>query len=185
MKMYGFFEINLSYIRLMNIIKTLEKIILRQCKVLYILYILKSMETAKAKIRRRRNRYDYREYILKATITDGKYEKYGYNIDYRSDYAEFLKEKGLLVYACNWYPEGDPRVMWYIQGTPEQINIAINKGKGFNRTKKNGQKNFFTFSTKKYDEVYLAKIPYDPNYSTCDFTTFMATLPETYGKTEH
>ena len=142
------------------------------------------MESVKTKIKRR-NRYDYRGCILKATITDGKYEKYGKNMDYRRDYAEFLKQKGLLVYACNWYPEGDPRVMWYIQGTPEQLNIAINKGKYFNITKRDGQKNFFTFRTKKYDEVYLAKIPYDPNYSTCDFTTFMATLPETYGKTEH
>ena len=134
------------------------------------------METAKGKIRR--NRYDYRGYILKATITNGKHEDYGYDVDYRRIYADFLKEQELLVYACNWYPEGDPRVMWYIQGTPEQINIAIHKGKGFNMTK-----NFFTFRTKKYDEVYLAKIPYDPNYSTCDFTTFMAALPETYGKT--
>ena len=141
------------------------------------------METAKGK--KRRNRYDYRGYILKATITNGKHENYGYAVDYRRIYAEFLKEQELLVYACNWYPEGDPRVMWYIQGTQEQINITINKGKGFNRPKRDGGKNFFTFSTKKYDEVYLAKIPYDPNYSTCDFTTFMAALPETYGKTEH
>ena len=138
------------------------------------------METAKGKIRRRRNRYDYRGYILKATITNGKHEDYEYDVDYRRIYADFLKEQGLLAYACNWYPECDPRVMWYIQGTPEQINIAIHKGKGFNMAK-----NFFTFRTKKYDEVYLAKIPYDPNYSTCDFTTFMAALPETYGKTEH
>ena len=100
------------------------------------------METAKAKIRRRRNRYDYRGCVVKATITDGVRCGENINIDYRRDYAEFLKQRGLLVYACNWHPQGDPRVMWYIQGTPEQLNIAIERGRYFNITKRDGRKNF-------------------------------------------
>ena len=140
------------------------------------------METHKAKIIRR-NRYDYRGCVVKATITDGVRYGENINIDYRRDYTEFLKQQGLLVYACNWHPQADPRVMWYIQGTPTQLRIAIERGQAFNRTKRDGRKNFFTWRGKKYDEVYLAKECYDPNYSTCDFATFMTALPETYGKT--
>ena len=139
------------------------------------------METHKT-TQRRRKQGDYRGYVLKATITDGV--RYGENIDYRQDYTKFLKERGLLVYACNWHPKADPRVMWYIQGTPRQLRIAIERGKDFNRVKRNGTKNFFTWTTKKYDEVYLAKECYDPKYSTCDFATFMTALPKTYGKTK-
>ena len=128
----------------------------------------------------KRKRDDYRGRVIKATITDGvQYEK---NIDYRKDYTEFLKEHGLLVYACNWHPQGDPRVMWYIQGTARELKMVVERGKDFNTTKRDGRKNFFTWRAKNYDEVYLAKLTYDPNYSTCDFTTFMETLPKTYGE---
>ena len=140
------------------------------------------METHKATQRRKPG--DYRGYVVKATITDGVRYGENINIDYRQDYTKFLKERGLLVYACNWHPQADPRVMWYIQGTPRELRIAIERGKDFNRTKRDGRKNFFTWRTKKYDEVYLAKECYDPNYSTCDFATFMTALPETYGKTK-
>ena len=140
------------------------------------------METHKATIRRKRD--DYRGRVVKATITDGvRYGEY-INIDYRQDYTEYLKQQGLLVYACNWHPKGDPRVTWYIQGTPTALLQAVARGKAFNRTKRDGRKNFFTWRAKKYDEVYLAKECYDPNYSTCDFATFMTALPETYGKTK-
>ena len=141
------------------------------------------MESTKGKIRRMRG--DCRGCILKATITNGEHEKWGYTVDYRRKYTNFLKEQELLAYACNWYPEGDPRVMWYVQGTEEKLKMAIAEGKRYNNRKRDGGKNLFTYSTKKYDEVYLAKIPYDPNYSNCDFTTFMTALPETYGNTEH
>ena len=140
------------------------------------------METAKAKIRRR-SKYDYRGCVVKALITDGVQCGEIINIDYRRDYTEFLKQQELLVYACNWHPQADPRVMWYIQGTPEQLRIAIERGQAFNRTKRDGRKNFFTWRSKKYNEVYFAKECYDPNYSTCDFTTFMTALPKTYRKT--
>ena len=141
------------------------------------------METAKAKIRRRRSKYDYRGCVVKALITDGVQCGEIINIDYRRDYTEFLKQQELLIYACNWHPQADPRVMWYIQGTPEQLRIAIERGQAFNRTKRDGRKNFFTWRSKKYNEVYLAKECYDPNYSTCDFTAFMTALPKTYEKT--
>ena len=139
------------------------------------------MENHKTTIKRKK-RDDYMGYVVKATITDGV--RYGENIDYRQDYTEFLKQRGLLVYACNWYPQGDPRVMWYIQGTPTALKIAVERGKDFNIKKRDGRKGFFTWRTKKYDELYLAKECYDAKYSTCDFTTFMAALPETYGKTK-
>ena len=135
------------------------------------------METTKEKKRRRRMRGDCRGCILKATITNGERERFGHTIDYRRIFADYLKEKDLLAYACNYYSEGDPRILWYVQGTR-------NQGQRYNNGKRNGEKNIFTYATKKYNEVYLAKIPYDPNYSNCDFTKFMTTLPETYEKTE-
>ena len=138
------------------------------------------METRKAIMRRKRD--DYRGYVLKATITDGVRYGENINIDYRQAYTKFLKERGLLVYACNWHPQSDPRVTWYIQGTPQALRVAIERGKDFNTQKRDGRKNFFTWRTKKYDELYLAKECYDAKYSTCDFTTFMAALAETYGK---
>ena len=134
------------------------------------------MESTKGKIRRRRMRGDCRGCILKATITNG--------VDYQRKYTDFLKEQDLLAYACSWYPEGDPRVLWYVQGTEKKLKMAIAEGQRYNNRKRDGGKNLFTYSTKKYNEVYLAKIPYDPNYSNCDFTTFMTALPETYEKTE-
>ena len=142
------------------------------------------METTKEK-KGRRMRGDCRRCILKATITNGERERFGHTIDYRRMFADYLKEKDLLAYACNYYSEGDPRILWYVQGTSEKLQMALYEGRRYNTIKRVGEKNIFTYATKKYNEVYLAKIPYDPNYSNCDFTTFMAALPETYEKTEH
>ena len=147
------------------------------------------METTNGK-KRRRMRGDCRGCILKATITNGAHEKWGYAVDYRHTYTDYLKKQNLLVYACNYYSEGDPRILWYVQGTNEKLQKAIYEGLRYNNRKRDGGKIVFTYATKKYDEVYLAKIPYDPNYSNCDFTTFMTALPETYEKnrkveTEH
>ena len=141
------------------------------------------METTKEK-KRRRMRGDCRGCILKATITNGERERFGHTIDYRRMFADYLKEKDLLAYACNYYSEGDPRILWYVQGTTEKLQMALYEGRRYNAIKRVGEKNIFTYATKKYNEVYLAKIPYDQNYSNCDFTTFMAALPETYEKTE-
>ena len=141
------------------------------------------METTKGK-KRRRMRGDCRECILKATITNGERERFGYTVDYRRQFTDYLKEQDLLAYACNYYSEGDPRILWYVQGTNEKLQMAIYEGLRYNVRKRDGGKNIFTYCTKKYDEVYLAKIPYDPNYSNCDFTRFMTALPETYEKTE-
>ena len=142
------------------------------------------METTNGK-KRRRMRGDCNGCILKATITDGAHRRLGYDVDYRRTYADYLKKQNLLAYACNYYSEGDPRILWYVQGTKEKLQMAIARGKLYNNKKRDGGKIVFTYATKKYDEVYLAKIPYDPNYSNCDFTTFMKTLPETYEKAEH
>ena len=142
------------------------------------------METNKGK-KRRRMRGDCRGCILKATITNGERERLGYAVDYRRKFADYLKEQDLLAYACNYYSEGDPRILWYVQGTNEKLEKAIYEGRRYNMRKRVGDKNIFTYATKKYNEVYLAKIPYDPNYSNCDFTKFMTALPETYEKTEH
>ena len=141
------------------------------------------METTKEK-KRRRMRGDCRGCILKATLTNGERERFGHTIDYRRMFADYLKEKDLLAYACNYYSEGDPRILWYVQGTSEKLQKALYEGRRYNAIKRVGEKNIFTYATKKYNEVYLAKIPYDPNYSNCDFTTFMSALPETYEKTE-
>ena len=138
------------------------------------------MEGTKEK-KRRRMRGDCRGCILKATITNGERERPGQIIDYRRIFADYLKKQNLLGYACNYYSEGDPRILWYVQGTNEKLQMAIYEGQGYNIIKRVGEKNIFKYATKKYNEVYLAKIPYDPNYSNCDFTTFMATVPETYG----
>ena len=135
------------------------------------------METHK-----RRKRDDYRGFVVKATITDGVRYGENINIDLREEYTEYLKQQGLLVYACNWHPQGDPRVTWYIQGTPAALLAAVARGKAFNTKKRDVWKTFFTWRTKKYSELYLAKECYDTKYSTCDFTTFMEALPETYGK---
>ena len=145
------------------------------------LMTLQSMECQKGKIRRRR-KGDCHGCILKATIRNGEFEICDLTVDFRRKYTDFLKEQGLLAYACNYYAEGDPRILWYIQGTKEKLEMAIYAGSRYNNRKRDGGKNVFTYATKKYDEVYLAKIPYDPNYSNCDFTTFMAALPETYGE---
>ena len=141
------------------------------------------MESTKGKIRRMRG--DCRGCILKATITNGERERLGYTVDYRRKFADYLKEQDLLAYACNYYAEGDPRILWYIQGTREKLEMAIYAGSRYNNRTRDGGKNLFTYSTKKYEEVYLAKIPYDPSYSNCDFNTFMTALPKTYGTTEH
>ena len=141
-----------------------------------------SMEGTKEK--KRRMRGDCLGCILKATISNGEREKFGHAVDYRRRFADYLKENDLLGYACNYYSEGDPRILWYVQGTNEKLQMAIYEGQRYNNKKRDGGKNIFTYATKKYNEVYLAKIPYDPNYSNCDFTTFMTTLPETYEKTE-
>ena len=141
------------------------------------------METTKGK--KRRMKGDCGECILKVTITNGKRERWGYTVDYRRTYTDYLKKQNLLVYACNYYSEGDPRILWYIQGTHEKLQKAIYEGQHYNNGKRNGEKNIFSYSTKKYNEVRLAKIPYDPNYSNCDFTKFMTALPETYEKTVH
>ena len=122
--------------------------------------------------------------ILKATITNGEREKFGHTVDYRCIFTDYLKENDLLAYACNYYSEDDQRILWYVQGTNKKLQMAIYEGQRYNVIKRVGEKNIFTYATKKYNEVYLAKIPYDPNYSNCDFTTFMRTLPETYEKTE-
>ena len=141
------------------------------------------METTKVK--KRRMRGDCRGCILKATITNGERERPWFTLDYWRMFADYLKEKDLLAYACNYYSESDPRILWYVQGTAEKLQKALYEGLGYNNGKKKGEKTIFTYSTKKYNEVYLPKIPYDPNYSNCDFTTFMGALPETYEKTEH
>ena len=137
------------------------------------------METTKEK-KRRRMRGDCQGCILKATITDGERERSGQTIDYRRIFADYLKEKNLLAYACNYYSEGDPRILWYVQGTNEKLQMALYEGLRLSNGTKKGEKNIFKYATKKYNEVYLPKIPYDPNYSNCDFTTFMTSLPETY-----
>ena len=141
------------------------------------------METPKGK--KRRMRGDCRGCILKATITDGKRERWGHTTDHRRMYDDYLKKQNLLVYGCNYYSEGDPRIRWYVQGPPEKLEAAIAEGRRHNYGNAPGEKNIFSYATKKYDEVRLAKIPYDPTYSNCDFTTFMAVLPETYEKVEH
>ena len=142
-----------------------------------------SMEGTKEK-KRRRMRGNCQGCILKATISNGEREKFGHAVDYRHIFADYLKKQNLLGYACNYYSEGDPRILWYVQGTNEKLQMAIYEGLRYNNKKRDGCKNMFTYATKKYNEVYLAKIPYDPNYSNCDFTTFMTTLPETYEKTD-
>ena len=141
------------------------------------------MESTKGKTRRMRG--DCRGCILKATITNGAHERFGYAVDYRRDFTDYLKEQDLLAYACNYYTEGDPRILWYIQGTSNKLQMAIGKGKRYNNRKRDDGKNLFTYSTKKYEEVYLPTIPYYPSYSTCDLDTFSIGLLKTYGKTEH
>ena len=136
------------------------------------------METNKGK--KRRMKGDCRGCILKATITDGKRERWGHTVDHRRLYNDYLKKQNLLVYGCNYYSEGDPRILWYVQGPYVKLEKAIAEGHQYNNGKAVGEKNIFRYATKKYDEVLLPKIPYDPNYSNCDFPTFMAALEETY-----
>ena len=139
----------------------------------------KSMETTKEK-KRRRMRGDCHGRILKASIIDGERERSDQIIDYRRIFADYLKEKDLLAYACNSYPEGGRRILWYVQGTNEKLQMALYEGLRLSNGTKKGELRIFKYATKNYNEVYLPKIPYDPNYSTCDFTTFMDALPETY-----
>ena len=87
-----------------------------------------SMEGTKEK-KRRRMRGDCQGCILKATITNGERERSGQTIDYRRKFADYLKENDLLAYACNYYSEGDPRILWYVQGTNEKLQMAIYQGK--------------------------------------------------------
>ena len=142
------------------------------------------MESNKGKIRRRM-RGDCRGCILKATITNGERERLGYAVDYRRKFTDYLKEQDLLAYACNYYAESDPRILWYIQGTSKKLQMAIYEGSRYNNRRRDGGKNLFTYSTKKYEEVYLPTIPYDSSYSTCDLDTFTIALLKTYEKTEH
>ena len=102
------------------------------------------MESTKGKIRRR-TRGDCRGCILKATITNGAHEKWGYAVDYRREFTDYLKEQDLLAYACNYYAEGDPRILWYIQGTSNKLQMAIVKGSRYNNRKRDGGKKVSLF----------------------------------------
>ena len=126
---------------------------------------------------KRRRLSDYRGHILMATITKGERLRPGSAVDYRSAYTDYLKKQNLLVYAGNYYSKDDPRIVLYIHGPPDKLRNAVLEGRRYNVEKAVGERKIFTDTTLSYAGVRvggrLAKIPYDPTYSTCDLTTFM------------